>query len=493
MSASPAKMQFQPKSPPQKSSKAMETLQAFLDERRRSKTPVPSFEEFESRLHTLMCAVECDALGEELERFDLDVPVVEIQGVAHRQVVRCEETYFSVAGPVRVMRSLYATRTGPGEEALCPMELRAGVVDGKWTPRAAKQAIWFVAQMTPRTVADLYERLGGLTPSKSALDRLPKRVSADWEADRERFEVEVRKQEQIPAEATSVGVSLDGVLVPTKNGEAKEQQKSRRPPVAADEPLEKTGGPAGYEEVGCGTVTFYDKDGELLSTVRVARMPESKKATLKAILVAELIAVLVQRPDLKVVRLADGAKDNWTFLDALVEAIPEAQGPSVVDFWHGAGHLSDALDAAHGKKTTQARAQLEKQRHILRHDPDGVEKVIRALAFQRDQHPRNKVIKRELKYFRAHRHRMNYAEVAAQGLPIGTGSMEAACKTLATQRMKCSGMTGWTEDGGQAILTFRALIQSDRFDRAWDLLATTYKRDVTTPENVIPLRRRARP
>ena len=71
--------------------------------------------------------------------------------------------------------------------------------------------------------------------------------------------------------------------------------------------------------------------------------------------------------------------------------------------------------------------------------------------------------------------------------------MEAACKTLAVQRMKCSGMTGWTDEGGQAILTFRALIQSDRFDAAWDLLAKTYKRDVFIPDNVIPLRRRARP
>ena len=127
----------------------------------------------------------------------------------------------------------------------------------------------------------------------------------------------------------------------------------------------------------------------------------------------------------------------------------------------------------------------------MRHDLDGAHKVIRALAFQRDEHPHSKVIKKELKYFRKHRHRMNYAEVATRGLPIGTGSMEAACKTLATQRMKCSGMTGWTEAGGQAILTLRSLIQSDRFDAAWELLATTYKHAVVIPHNVIPLRLRA--
>ena len=51
-----------------------------------------------------------------------------------------------------------------------------------------------------------------------------------------------------------------------------------------------------------------------------------------------------------------------------------------------------------------------------------------------------KKIARELKYFRRNRHRMRYAVLKKQGLPIGSGVTEAACKTLATQRMKRSGM-----------------------------------------------------
>jgi hypothetical protein len=45
----------------------------------------------------------------------------------------------------------------------------------------------------------------------------------------------------------------------------------------------------------------------------------------------------------------------------------------------------------------------------------------------------------------------------------------------------------WREAGGQAILTLRGLIQSDRFDPAWPLLAAEYKREVSLPENVIPI------
>ncbi|MGK3965926.1 hypothetical protein WMF38_17320 [Sorangium sp. So ce118] len=52
--------------------------------------------------------------------------------------------------------------------------------------------------------------------------------------------------------------------------------------------------------------------------------------------------------------------------------------------------------------------------------------------------------------------------------------------------MKRSGMR-WRHEGGQAILTFRGLIQSERFDGAWALLAATYKAEVTLFENVIAL------
>jgi hypothetical protein len=45
----------------------------------------------------------------------------------------------------------------------------------------------------------------------------------------------------------------------------------------------------------------------------------------------------------------------------------------------------------------------------------------------------------------------------------------------------------WRQAGGQAILTFRALCQSERFERAWELLAATYKRSVGLPQKVIAL------
>jgi len=83
---------------------------------------------------------------------------------------------------------------------------------------------------------------------------------------------------------------------------------------------------------------------------------------------------------------------------------------------------------------------------------------------------------------------MRYAWLNAEHLPIGSGVMEASCKTLVTQRLKRWGMV-WRQDGqdGQAILTLRGLAQSDRFDRAWKMLAKTYIHQVSVPDDVVDL------
>ena len=287
----------------------------------------------------------------------------------------------------------------------------------------------------------------------------------------------MRERLSVPTEAVSLAVSLDGVMVPMKDG-AREAKRAE-----ARAQGRRTQGPAGYQEVGCATLSFYDAEGERLDTVRFARMPETLKATLKSTLAAEVHAVLAKRPELTVVKVADGARDNGTFLASLV---PE--GEERVDFYHAAEQLKAGLDAAYGENDPKGLAQFKKLRHVLREDLDGVHKVIRALIHLRNKHPRRKRIGEVLGYFRRHRHRMDYADAAARSLPIGSGVVEATCKTLATQRMKRSGMR-WRHPGGQAILTLRALVQSHRFEHAWTLLSATYRAEVALPQNVVALPR----
>jgi len=456
---------------------AQEKLDAFLEKRRQAKRPVADLEVFERELHQMFAAAEAEAMGEELERYDVDAPEILIDGVRHRRVLRCWQTYMTASGPALVERSLYSTRQDD-ERAACPMELRAGVVGGFWTPLAAKQASWAVAHLVPREGAEMFKLLGGMQPSRSVLDELPKQLSERWEICRTIFEKLLRADEPVPKEAAIVAVSLDGVMVPMRDGE----RQAKRQCAAAEE--QHLRGPCGYQEVGCGTLTLYDRDGERLRTARMARMPEPKKTTLKGTLAEELNAVLRERPDLEVVKIADGARDNWTFLS---KDLPP--GHEIVDFYHAAEHLHAALAAAYGDTSLKCQEQFVKLRHVLRHEPEGAAKVIRALTYQRSRHPRSKKIAKELKYFRRNRKRMDYAQMAEQFFPIGSGVTEAACKTLATQRMKRSGMR-WRHEGGQAILTLRAWAQSERFDRGWSILMETYKQEVALPSKVTPLPRR---
>ena len=388
----------------------------------------------------------------------MDLPYVFIDAEKHHRVYRGEKTYLCAVGPVAAMRTLYRAR--PGERAVAAVERKVGIVEGYWTPHAARQGAMLTAHLVPREAEEVLGVLGNMTPSKSSLDRLPKALSARWEAQRPQFEASVREDTlEVADTACTVAVSLDGVMAPMKTG----------------------GG--GYREASCASVSLYDGEGERLSTVRMARMPESKKVTLKTMVGAEVEAVLGQRPDLQLVKIADGANDNWTFLSRV---LPE--GVELIDFFHAAEHLSDAFDAAYGANDPKAVAQFEKYRHLLRYDDDGVAQVIRALRHLRSKHPECERIAQVLGYFRNNRHRMGYAEAKDQGLPIGSGVVEATCKTLVTERLKRSGMR-WSERGGQAILTLRALFQSHRFESGWSLLLQTYRAEVSAPDNVVPLRR----
>ena len=165
-------------------------------------------------------------------------------------------------------------------------------------------------------------------------------------------------------------------------------------------------------------------------------------------------------------------------------AAPADSSTELIDFFHAAEQLKAATDAAYGENDARGRAQYEKYRHLLRHEPSGVERVIRGLRYLCGKHPRRQRIRQVLGYFRRNRHRMGYAEAAQRGLPIGSGVMEAACKTLATERLKRSGMR-WREAGGQAILTLRGWAQSDRFSAAWSLLSKTYRTEVSVPDDII--------
>ena len=89
-----------------------------------------------------------------------------------------------------------------------------------------------------------------------------------------------------------------------------------------------------YREASCGTLTWFDREGEALRTVATGRMPEAHKLTLKAQLEDELAHLAKAAPHISAIAIADGAKDNWTFLETVSDHC-------LVDYWHACQHLEE--------------------------------------------------------------------------------------------------------------------------------------------------------
>ena len=392
------------------------------------------FEEAERRVRESVNALGCEVLGAFVEHRDDGASRIEREGRGWFRVAATPKTIMTTLGPVTYRRARY--RNGASRLSLTPVDESLGLIDDYLTRPAACLGLLMMGHCTAREAEAFFSKTGGMKPSASTLLRLARSMHERWEDLGPETTASIRDAGDIPQDAVSASVSLDGVMVALRAGEAGRAE-------------------ACWREAACGTVSFHDGEGKRLKTLYLGRMPESGKLTLKAQLAGEVAQIRRLRPGCAIAAIADGAADNWTFLQTLA---PEAE---VVDFWHACEHLRTASDHAVDPRW------FETYRHVLRHDPQGVAKVIRALRYLRDRAKRNRAeIERELAFFRKHRKRMRYQDMKEQGLTIGSGVVEAACKTLVTQRLKRSGMR-WRIPGGQAVLTFRALIKSGRFDRAW--------------------------
>ena len=142
-----------------------------------------------------------------------------IDGEKHHRVYRGEKTYLCAVGPVTAMRTLYRARQRPSGPVACagaPGGHRRGVLDAACgaPPRDADRSSGACAR--PRRCAGVgqHDALEDAT-----LDRLPKALSARWEAQRPPFEARVREAAlEVPDTACTVAVSLDPVMAPMKTG-----------------------------------------------------------------------------------------------------------------------------------------------------------------------------------------------------------------------------------------------------------------------------------
>ena len=376
---------------------------------------------------------------------------MKVEGKKYTKAAPTTGRAMTTLGPVEFKCPRYRATNRQGESFI-PAEHQLGLTKGNLTPAAAGLSMALLSSLTARESADYWKRFVGDGPSTGTLVRLSGAAGRCLEECSTEIMDELRKQEELPENASMVQVGLDGVMMrmnAEKNG---------------DEVIEKKG----WREASCGTVTLRD-NGNRLQSRYIGRLPEGKKQSLKTQIRQELDHLLSQIPDLELVVTADGERGNWTFSETLN---PDVE---VLDFWHAIEKLHVAAESAFGSDEKARKKWFKAKRRILRRDPDGVGKVLDALRYLLRKGRGCEEIRKALGYFRNNRRRMNYYHVAEEGYPNGSGEVEAANKMLVTHRLKRSGQR-WGRDGGQGVLAFRALLKSDRFNRAWAMVVPRMKR-----------------
>jgi hypothetical protein len=137
----------------------------------------------------------------------------------------------------------------------------------------------------------------------------------------------------------------------------------------------------------------------------------------------------------------------------------------IVDFYHAAEHLGDLGRALYPTDESTREEWIERWCHRLKHEGGAaVLEQLRALPL--DGRESVRIAHGEVRtYFENQVHRMDYPTYRAKGWPIGSGPIEAACKTVIGKRMKGGGMR-WGEDGADGMCHLRALFASGQLQ--WD-------------------------
>jgi hypothetical protein len=136
-----------------------------------------------------------------------------------------------------------------------------------------------------------------------------------------------------------------------------------------------------------------------------------------------------------------------------------AQRIEILDWWHAAQRL---WDIALARLSTQ-EATLWVQARQAEMASSQLRQLFRQVRFLCPRSlPLPKVVREAVLYLFHNRKRMDYAAYRLAGFPIGSGTIESACKTVVQARMKLAGMR-WSRSGATAMLTLRSLSLSDRW------------------------------
>jgi hypothetical protein len=374
----------------------------------------------------------------------LTMPGLRIPGDARRPRERCvgnvPRTIHTLFGDIAVERNWY--KAADADSGRFPLDDALRLIDG-YTPALAG-LICRSAAREPfgNAHADL-QAYTGLEVDARQFQRLAARVGPLAE--------EFLRATPVPATTTAarVYVELDGTGAPLRHSELEGRHGKG------------TDGKAQTHEIKVAAIfTEQPRPGQppwrdLNSTTYVAT--DERCGPFGPMARAEFMRRFAGQPE--TVALGDGAPWIWECF-----RIHFPWAVQIVDFHHAAERLGTLAERVYRRDSREwKRLRRKWVTKLWNGKIDALFASVRAALPRRQR----KAGEKALEYFETHRERMRYDLFRQKGYFIGSGVVEAACKTIVCQRFKCSGMH-WSQRGLKHLLSIRTALLSNRYQDFWN-------------------------
>jgi hypothetical protein len=360
----------------------------------------------------------------------------------------------TAVGPVETSRPYYlCSHCHNGQ---FPADAELDIANTEYSP-GVRRMLAVVGQEAPFDQGrQQMELLADVVVTTKAVERTAESIGADIAA-REQAEIQRAMQLDLPVVVGEpvpiLYVQMDGTGVPVVKKET------------VDRPGKVEGQPAHTREVKLGCVftqTRWDEEGYAVrdpdSTTYVGAIETAQEFGKRIYLEAWKRG---WSRALKRVVMGDGSEWIWNQAD---QHFPGAT--QILDLYHASEHLWELARKLHPNDDVQQIRWMRIHQDLLDHCK--IKKLLASLqSIQTSSAEVAEKLRIEAEYFRRNARRMRYPKFRRQHLFVGTGVIEAGCKTVIGSRCKQSGMF-WTVRGANAILALRCCNFNGRFEDYWE-------------------------